>query len=188
MIKTTVQTKFAVQRIMLIVICVVMGLWGVYDYTVKIPGKARAYERGQVCVQVAQALDPKSSPEDRARATEGVDRELKKLWDLGIGDETDVVDDKFAQTQKVLESIKARNDEAWLARLLLFRTGLQEAERRSSGAATTQRFDDAVRVARDGVNETAEITPPSKFDRATQWLFILCLPFVPFFAWSYFKV
>ena len=34
------------------------------------------------------------------------------------------------------------------------------------------------------INALGTPKKPNKFDRATQWMFILCLPFAPYFAWS----
>ena len=43
---------------------------------------------------------------------------------------------------------------------------------------------EAYELAKDGVNRTADVSSPGKFDRATQWMFILCLPFAPYYTWS----
>jgi hypothetical protein len=32
-----------------------------------------------------------------------------------------------------------------------------------------------------------DVTQPSKYDKPVQWLFIICLPFVPFYLWSFLK-
>jgi hypothetical protein len=180
---TTLQTKYTVQRLFLIAVCLVMGLWGVYDYAIKIPAQSRAYERGQVCLQVKQALEDASTPEERARAAATVEAQLQMLSEMVTDDlgETPGSKDAFA-------SIKARNEEAWLARLLLFRGGLTDAERRTAGAPNTPQLQLAAEVASAGINETGDVTPPSRLDRATQWVFIACLPFVPVFAVMLMKV
>jgi len=183
-ITTTLQTKFAVQRIFVIVLCLVMGAWGVYDYAVKIPSKTRAFERGQVCAQVFQALDARPASEASRNACRvamaAVQAEFRELFDLGVAEE-----DARAALQDAVASITDRRDQVWMRRLVLYQLAIDEASRRGDdGAAASERFARIYEIVRQDANETATISPPGAFDRATQWAFILCLPFVPYYTWS----
>jgi hypothetical protein len=186
-IQTTLQPKYSIRIVAIFVICLVFGLWGIYDYVWVIPGKMRVFERYQACLQTGDALqaEPGSSSAlekiDTARAT--VEAELKKLLDLGMTEE----DGQAVSAEQAIESVKARNEENWLAVLLLFKAALAEAEQRTAGATPSEGFVLAVDVARRGVTATGDITPPGEFDRAVQWLFILCLPTAPYFLWILLK-
>jgi len=186
-ITTTLQPKYSIRIVAIFVICLVFGVWGIYDYVWVIPGKMRVFERYQACLQTGDALqaEPRSNSArekiDTARAT--VDAELEKLLSLGMTEE----DGQGVSAEQAIESIKARNEENWLAVLLLFKSALAEAEQRVPGVTPSEGFVLAVEVARRGVAATGDITPPGEFDRAVQWMFILCLPTAPYFLWILLK-
>ncbi len=182
-ITTKLQTKYTLQKVFVILLCLVMGLWGVYDHEVKIPAKARAYERGQVCLKTKNALeaDPASPTTGGklAEAKTALDEQFRKLLDGG-----DVKLTTPEEAERAIESIRARNEEDWLKVLILFQLALGEAQNRTASQDPSNQFTMAYEVAKKGVDDTADVTPPGRFDQATQWMFILCLPFVPYFAWS----
>lgn len=185
-ITTTLQTKFTLQKVFVIIVSLVMGLWGIYDHEVKIPNQARAYERGQVCLKTKNALeaDP-TSPATGAKlieAKDAVGEQLDKMLDL---DRTRKPTPEEAN--RAIESIRARNEQDWLAVLLIFQQALAEARTRTASTTPSDEFKIAYDVARKGVDDTADVSPPGRFDQATQWMFILCLPFVPYFAWSLYR-
>jgi hypothetical protein len=189
-ITTTLQTKYTLQRLFIIVICIVMGLWGVYDYVYKIPAKQRAYDRGQVCLHVKEALEMSQQRPGAAdtrdqivRAQRKVQEEVERMLQLGVQDDPSL--DPAAQRQRAtqaIESIRASDDKRWFEVMVLFTAAMTEAQRGAPPEGGT--FASAYEVAKLGVNATADISPPAKLDMATQWLFILCLPFAPYYAWS----
>ncbi len=186
-ITTKLQTKYTIRAVGMIIVCLVLGLWGVYDYLHKIPLKQRIFERHEVCRLVTDALkQAPASDESRQKvplATAAVREHLQQLFPDGIeGEESGATD--LEKARQAVESIKARNQEQWWLVLSLFDAALKEAERRIPGSEATEIYVAASEVAQQGLNETQKATAPGKFDRATQWMFILCLPFVPYFMWT----
>ncbi len=183
-ITTTLQLKFSLQKIFIIVICTVMGLWGVYDYRYKIPAQQRAYEQGQVFLRVKQALEAEpgsaTAQEALSRARETVQDELQALVDKGSSGLEAVAGDP----RQAIESIRASDDAGWFQILVIFASALGEANGRLPDQDPSPAYVQAGGLARDGVTHTADVSPPGKFDRATQWMFILCLPFAPYYTWS----
>ncbi|MCP3903993.1 MAG: hypothetical protein GY715_10200 [Planctomycetes bacterium] len=182
-IQTRLQTRFVVQRLFAVVICLVLGLWGVYDYMVKIPAQTRAHARGQVFPLVKAALEaPLDSPTrmDTIKTAVTVVQEAQaELLDITL-------DQNLTREQLLaaIEGIKESTDQQWLAILAIFKTALAETAQRTATQPPTDAITLAFKLAEAGNNAVANIPPPGGFDRATQWMFMLCLPFAPYFLWG----
>lgn len=198
-IQTTIARHYAIKNVVIAVVCLAFGLWGVYDYVYTIPAKARNFERGQVCRLVVDSMEPGGWSQSAQQAQEAVaseiDRILKAHMDEAIvadieADELRTADEqtlaaRAAEFQRAIESIKERNEDQWLMALILFDQALK------AGEPAVYPLDGihllAHEVASLGVDAVASVTQPSTYDRPTQWLFILCLPFVPWSLWVYFS-
>ena len=65
-IKTSLQTRYVIRSIGMSVACIVLGLWGVYDYAVKIPREMELYSRLEICQAMKTSLETSASaPEFR---------------------------------------------------------------------------------------------------------------------------
>jgi hypothetical protein len=186
-ITTTLQPKYTFRMFAIAIVSLVLGLWGVYDYVVVIPHKARAYNWNQLSERVKQALEvTPGSPAaqdriDEARAV--LEFELERIRaDLPEPEEGATLD-----PEQVREWIRTENREQTLAVLAVFAAAVTEADRRSTSTPLTPTYQVAHEVAKGIINETGEVSPPGRFDRATQWFFMLCLPCVPWFLWSWWK-
>jgi hypothetical protein len=185
-IETTLQPKYTIRSFAIVVISVVFGLWGLYDYYVKIPGQQRLYERGRVYQAVNDALTDTDfgSPEARAKiktAADVVRVELEELKAMGLSDEG------LASPETLREELADEDLQQWFGELLMFVIGLNETARRSAEIPASEELTKIVDHVRRRVTQTADISPPSKFDRAIQWAFILCLPCAPYFLWVWWK-
>jgi hypothetical protein len=114
---TKVARSYTVRMIVIGVLCVLFGLWGIYDLWVKIP-------RQEAMVDRYEQLD------------------------TTIGD----YEKRVAAGQNLLPEQVGE-----------YQAARDEMERLNPGGAVPER--------------------PSKFDRLTQWFFILCLPCAPYFFW-----
>jgi len=198
-IQTTIARHYAWRNIIFAVVCLVLGLWGVYDYVYAIPNKARDFERGELCRLVMSSLEPggwsQAAPEAREAVAGGIDRILKEHMDPSIvaeieADELRTADEetlaaRAAEFQRAIESIRERNEDQWLLTLMLFDQALKAGEPAVYPLTGVHLL--AHEVATKGADAVAGISQPSTYDRPTQWLFILCLPFVPWSMWVYFR-
>lgn len=186
-IRTRVQTRYTIQKLATIAVCLVLGLWGVYDYVFKIPAQERTWARGEVYRLVKSSIEEAGSPDTtvgEARAAAGeaigeVDANIQALIAAGMSD-----DESAPDPDRVREALEARNDEQWFQELVLFRAALTEIGQNPRG----QRSDAFVQVfelLERRVDQAATVSKPSTFDRMIQWAFILCLPFVPLATWQY---
>lgn len=115
-ITTRIATLYGGQKLFAAALCAIFGVWGAYDYFIKIPDQ-----------------------EQKVQEFAAITTRLKELENhtLTSAEETEVL--AAVERLKVI----APNNEAPVA--------------------------------------------PSKFDRATQWVFIACLPFTPWFLWLFMK-
>jgi len=187
-ITTKLQPRWAAQKLGMAILCFVLGLWGAYDYWVRIPDRIRAFERGEVYRLTNDAItllsgEKRADPETRQTVTAAVDRlnkEIQPFVDLGKSESGPALDAAALQA-----ALKARNDEQWFTELLIMRAGLQEAAARPSGATASEQFTQFFTGLQARVSATGKITRPAAFDHAMQWAFILCLPFAPWMAWQF---
>ncbi len=149
-LQTTLATRFWLKTIIMGVVCVVLGLWGIWDYAVAIPRAEMLANRGMLLrddIQTAMNTERGSAERDAV---------IVKLTSIIQKDEG-----RFP---------------SWTDTLVVFRDSL-------SGGADAQL--QAIALMEENLNEYGDVTPPSKYDRPMQWIFILCLPFGFYYFWSY---
>lgn len=163
----SVAKSFSLRALFVAVICLVLGLWGVYDYIWEIPANEQAFARSEITRDVHSSLDA-----------------------LDAGEQSQII-------QVTLLKLDARLDEplpgdvgadeiSWRDTLRVYRDGIMRPSTVSPTDWPAMR--EAARVQSDaGLILYGDTTPPSKYDRPVQWLFIICLPFVPWYLWAFFS-
>lgn len=198
-ITTTVRPRYAFQMIFMFVLCLVLGLWGTWDYFVKIPNQQRAYERFRVCEAVRDAIDLHTSASTDPAAREQQTREALELVNTRIESllarESDIEEvnlnptnsaareQQMQQLQQAVESLRGGAQEQWLSVLALFQAALQNPPPLDQPLSGVHQA--AWQLAGEGLSAFDDVEPPSRLDRATQILFILCLLGVPWTLWSF---
>ncbi|MDP7008068.1 MAG: hypothetical protein QGI78_00690 [Phycisphaerales bacterium] len=166
-ITTKLATRYWLKTIIMAIVCVVLGLWGIWDYVVAIPQKQEAAMRNVVLKAVNAALNTEKGSGDRS--------DVSALVNLALEE---------AAQNPVSESGGAQmdlgNTAGWIKSLELFQSAL------STGDYALQA--DAVELIDEGLGEYGSVTAPSKYDRPMQWLFILCLPFGFYYFWAFGKM
>lgn len=231
-ITTTLQPRYTFKSLLFIVLCLALGLWGVWDYTVKIPQRQRDYERWQTSLAVKTALETLSSspelderfneafelikremqpPLDRASERAGVafdierDENLVALYAIllpmmrdeesagaeSLGLPPNLREEHIVQLADALAPELLQDREArWVKELLWFNRALLAARRlpRTEDRPLQGIALEVYERTEEFIDETGEVTPPQAFDRMIQWAFILCLPFVPWYAFRYLQM
>ncbi len=172
-------------------VCLVLGVWGVYDYVVAIPRDQAMYDRlelMQMCKSALQTEQPRKqlTPEAR-KAYVAVVAELNRVLEQQFGEVDTSVEPAVVQEkiQRLTEALEASPDAEWIRLLTINLNGLI-AERRLP--LTQQDYPaghQAFETATAAIEAIGEVTAPGKYDRVTQWAFILCLPFVPYYVVMY---
>lgn len=180
-VRTRLQPRFLIQRIAMIVICLVLGLWGLYDYLVKIPTAEAMVERSPVYAAALDAIqtsgDPESTPTDR--------RESAERAAAAIQTAIDAVPEGTRPAERIDPVIRPHDESQWASELALMANVVRTYVGSPPGAEIPEQDAAGAELIRSRKNLTAAVTPPSKFDRLTQWFFILCLPFAPWYAWTF---
>ena len=187
-IEVRVSRGYAWRMIIIAVVSLVFGLWGVYDYVYGIPRAQQQADRLDLLRISKDALETQQprgqlTPEAKL-AHEAVLAELELVLQhefaksVGLGPTTDP--EQFREAFR--EQLQNSGD---LRLLATIREGLV-AER---GPVLTEedypRAYAAYTQSQTAIKELGDITAPGKYDRITQWAFISCLPCVPYFVWMF---
>ena len=164
---TKLATRYWLKTTIVSAVCIVLGLWGVWDYVVAIPQREESVMRSVVLKIVHSALSTERGSVERDKA--GVVVRLAK---------------ESAANKPVKESVGKQmdlgNTAGWIDSLELFQVAL------SGGDLEIQ--SQSVVLIEDGLNQYGSVTPPSKYDRPMQWAFILCIPFGFYYLWVFVKM
>lgn len=163
---SSIAPSHSIRAVLVGLMCLVLGIYGIYDYQWAIPAEQMAFERGEISRNVLASLDAIEADEE----TQLIPTTIQTLDELIATSPTTEVEDA--------EAID------WRKTLVAYRDGLKPPSNVSptdwpSWRATAKiQADEALAIYGDA-------TQPSAYDRPIQWLFIACLPFVPFYAWTF---
>lgn len=153
-IQTTLATRFWVKTVIMAVVCIVLGVWGIWDYVVAIP---RATMQANRAALLSDVIQPALSTELGSQEREDASIVLRSL----IQDQNS-------------------DDTKWKSSLEVFNGAL------GGGGMELQKEAGALLESEFAVY--GNVTPPSKFDRPMQWVFMLCIPFGFYYLWKYFQM
>ena len=209
-----VGSGFLIRSAIIAVMCLVLGVWGIYDYLVTIPTQELQYHRAEVARQFNRIAEPLLAQSVQNGTTEPVDDEaltsfrnaiiadlriepMPKLADEVNGlqavskDGTDESVSLNALGRLLAQSLKAAGPPAtpaaqitakWLAAVGGMTVVAQSPV--ALGGQPVPELNLMGVAANSALSIWGDVQPPSKYDRPMQWMFILCLPFVPWYAWS----
>lgn len=163
----SVALGFSLRALFVAVICLVLGLWGIYDYLWSIPASELAFARGEISRDVHSSLDAIDDNEQSPIVAETVAK----------------LDTRLAAP---LPENASPDERSWRDTLQVYRDGIERPNTISPTDWPVIRAAARVQAAA-GLELYGDVTQPSKYDRPVQWLFILCLPFVPWYLWALFS-
>ncbi len=191
-ITTKVAGRYAARLIVGALVCAVFGLWGIYDYTIKIPRKQLLADRREMLILSQEALETPQLQDqlvDKSKeALEKVALQRLTIDESRRQDRPDLTTSlEFASSdelkQKLGEIVVSREDVRWLMILVVIEEGLNS--RRSLPLQNYPTADVAYQVTSTAIDVIGPVTAPAKYDSIMQWGFISCLPFVPYFLWAF---
>lgn len=214
-----VAASYTIRSIIVAIVCLVLGVWGIWDYVEIIPRQEREFARAEVCRAFNQYAEPivsggESPNEKRATALmtkvvddlaiEGgasVETEIDGLRAAvsgGGGHAIDRLEELLVKrllpeaVQRAAEAQGAeagstlqtgpRSESTWLAAESAMVSGVRTPTMGSGEASGV--LKQGLQLAQSQLNLYGEVEQPSTYDRPMQWLFILCLPFVPWYIWG----
>lgn len=211
--------SYTIKNIIVTIVCLVLGLWGVWDYVEVIPRQERFFARAEVCRTFNQFAEPIVTGGEKAieekvntfmaavvddLAIEGgaaVALEIDGLRAAVEGGGSQAVDKLEALLVQTLlpEAIKRAQEKQDAEDGTTIQTGptskstwfLAEAAMLSGTRTPVQGDGSASDALRQGLQLAhiqldlyGDVEQPSAYDRPMQWLFIVCLPFVPYYIWA----
>jgi len=181
---------------MIMIVCLVLGLWGVYDYIWAIPTQAEHAQRRELSQEVRTLLDVSNRPAGAApldvpvrRSGEELISDLQNMLGTfqfqaqGTGET-----DPLRMMTDDLNNTEPDSQEAWMITMMVYITGLQAGldmpANFSDQGSREAAIQTALALAARSLDLYGDAQMPSVYDRPVQWLFMLSLIFIPFYAWA----
>ena len=210
-IEARLATSFTVRSLVVAAVCLVLGVWGVLDYVEIIPTQERHFSRAEVCRAFKRAADPMISGSERPdkeiivgfiSATldnialedgDGVRSEIEGLRSAVASQGIAAIDRLEPLLVSTLlpaaeqQAATAPNTDAPTSRMNWLRAEaamVQGIRNPIRAGAISDRLRTGLQQAEVQLALYGETEQPSEYDRPVQWLFILCLPFVPWYIWN----
>ena len=206
MIQTRPRTRWVIQMSLMTVVCAVFGVWGWYDYSVKIPMDELGYQKKVAFSNVKSGLEAHANGEDSAlqTAVQAVQAAQQQL----TASMTEVEVEQLKSVRRELESpqfiaeLKKSQEEGlnpaqFVDRYLSDQKSLGKVARArvlwsrdidrllialiEVGSGRWERgsddLADFVEFVSTGITNFQKYPVPNKWNRMVQWLFILCGPY-----------
>jgi hypothetical protein len=164
-----------IRAVLIALMCLVLGLWGIYDYVVAIPNAERMSQRREVTQDVKTALESTGDAQANAAARTAALRKIDGAL-AGFGPE---------QVRPQGDAGQPDSDVAWWDMLQIWKNSLQGMT--GYDQTPTPEMQQAGMIVVEAMELYGEAQPPSAYDRPVQWMFIASLVFVPFYFWGVVK-
>ncbi|MCP4759969.1 MAG: hypothetical protein GY894_06010 [Planctomycetes bacterium] len=223
-IRARLSPTYTIKTAMIAIVCLVLGVWGVWDYAVVIPQQERFFSRAEVCRSYRQLAEPivsGSTPTSenetvafmntvldnlaieggaeirseiaglRAAVEAGGTLALDKLGVLVVERVLPNAVRQAQAEQPTGGSVDGKPGQittgpsspaTWFAAERAMLNGIRNRTTVSGGPSDQLRL--GLQLSESQLQIYGEVERPSAYDRPVQWLFILCLPFVPWYAWQ----
>ena len=201
---------YLLKAVLVAVLCLVFGVWGIYDYTIALPQQSINWHRAEVARGMNRIAEPILNG-----STTTVDPDAMQFFTSAFRADIEVEDQPKLQT--ALEEQQGKTLSLDDLRRILVASAVADSQEAKEHGTTLAKMQtnawlisinvmaqlaqapvtldgspqaglvEVRRIANEALQAWGDLQPPSKFDRQMQWLFILCLPFVPWYGWTAFK-
>lgn len=181
-IVTRIQPKYLLQKVTMLIICVVFSFWGFYDYTVKHPAEAEIYARGQVYRQVYDAMI--AFGQDDPEAAKSVRSAMTMLADKIPAEKLAPASQQQGETDALTVELDATDSDQWIGELILMGQALGEIAGKAAGSERSESYEVVSENLKKRLDVADEVAPPSTYDWVVCWAFMACLPFAPWIGFQ----
>ncbi|MFK7961246.1 MAG: hypothetical protein AB8G96_12070 [Phycisphaerales bacterium] len=178
-IATRLHPRFLMQNVAFLLLCLASGLYGVHKYVYTIPKAEAIVARGEVYATVKQAMETIRSEDTSPEVAVAARRTAQEMIAERL---SELPEDLAADSEPT--KFKPLSDSQWKAELALMGLTVSELPPVAVQAELSEDLGRRVEFILNRVDAAGRVKKPSELDRVVQWVFILCLPFVPWFAWS----
>lgn len=181
-VETSVSRMHTGRSIALAIMCLVFGLWGLYDYMISIPNQAWQAQIKNVVSIVQQSLT--STDQDlNQEALAAIDEMLKELQARLNNAANSLSQNNSSPEELQQRLVEEENRDIQL--VIILSQSKVVLENREANPELTRLVNERINSEMRGLEE---VTAPGKFDSAIQWLFIICLPFTVYFLWQWLSI
>ena len=212
-------TSYTIKNVIVAIVCLVLGLWGVWDYVEVIPRQERFFSRAEVCRTFnlfaepivaggEKAADAKANTFmtavvdnlsieggnsvvaeiDGLRATveSGGGQAVDKLEGLLVNRLLPEAVTRATEAQGAEDGVTIQTGPTSESTWFLAESAMLRGVRTPTqgNGSTSDDLRQGLQLAQIQLDLYGDVEQPSAYDRPMQWLFILCLPFVPYYIWS----
>ena len=164
-LESRIAPSYRLRSILIILMCLVLGLWGVYDYVWAIPPQAEHALRRDVSQDVLELLETAANPDYNTEARDQiVDQLVQWLQER---------DASTPSTPEELDRLDPSSNQAWNISMIIYVKGLES--RPMPSGAPSEAMQVAGVVSNRSMDLYGDAQAPSAYDQPVQWLFILSL-------------
>jgi len=171
--------RFWIEKVIFGTVCVVLGVWGIYDYTIAIPQQEKSWEWRKTLTGYQKIFD--------SWEEENLDELIKKA-EKHIQEKTEAlqVNKKNGPSLEDFENVNINinpnlQDEESVIGFLYLATAVIKNEyqktRKPNNLVFPEKLLPVKKFVFNGLNQVGGVEKPSDFDRYVQWAFISCLPY-----------
>jgi hypothetical protein len=218
-ITVRLSASYTIKNVIVAIVCLVLGLWGVWDYVEVIPRQERFFARAEVCRTFNQFAEPIVSGGEmekdadasafmtavinnlvieggasvvseidglRAAVDGGGEQAVDKLEGLLANTLLPEAVKRAQEAQGAEDGVKIQtgptSESTWLVAESAMLGGVRTPVQGDGSASGVLR--QGLQLAQIQLGIYGDVEQPSAYDRPMQWMFILCLPFVPYYIWA----
>ncbi len=191
-VTTSIAKGYAWRNVLIGIVCLGIGVWGIYDYSFKIPLQQLRTDRVELLRQCKAALETtQDTAVPSAEAQRALDAIAQQRATVGPDLQKDIDATRAAAGEgasadelraRLGEFIQSSGDFRWLGVLYVIEAGLRSP--RGAALADQPAAYAAYQIVRDGLAAIGQVKKPARFDRTMQWLSISCLVAVPWCLWT----
>lgn len=172
-VEATIGKGYVIRAWIIIIVCLVLGIWGIFDYAWVIPNQEKYFQRRAISMAVEAVL-----VQARDNSPEYMTEREKLLEDLKVAIDANRVEP--APTLQEVQASDPASNIAWFATLKVYKAGVSSGVMPSGAPSDPMR--QAGKLAERDLALYGDIKEPSVYDRPVQWLFILSLLMVPYYG------
>ncbi len=164
---------YRIRAILIALVCLVLGLWGIYDYVYAIPQQQEGADRRDLAQEMKVVID--------AHADRTATLEMYKVAMDHVNSE--LVSSAYQAAIITGMDSDITSSEGWHAALATWKAALESMQQETGATSQALELEERAKSEIERANTAyGDVQAPSAYDRPIQWMFILSLLFVPFYV------
>lgn len=171
--------RFWIEKVIFGAICLVLGVWGIYDYTIAIPQQEKSWEWRKT-LTVYQKIFDSWEEENLKELIKDAEKHIQEKIEAFQINKKNVPVYKDFENVNININPNLQDDESVIGFLYLATTVIKneyQKTRKPNNLTLPEKLLPIKKFVFNGLNQVGGVEKPSDFDRYVQWAFISCLPY-----------